>query len=887
MSYIFNLKTEGVIEPLGLTNKNPTFSFNVKNYKSPKLFYKLVVATKSDLIKNEIYDLWESQIFNYKDIFRVKYKGKILNSDTIYYWAVIIIENGKTIYKSKINKFGLGLFKNDWEAKWVERVEIKDIAPIFLKEFYTDKKVVCSAVLYITGLGYFTAYCNNKKVSDDMFVPQVSDYESRELDGLFETAPIGTKKSIYYLRYDITNLIKENSNTLAVLVGNGWYKNREKPNEGNFYYGEPKCIFELRIKYSDGTMQSVCSDKTVYTADSNIIKNTLYTGEIIDFRKKNKWIINNYNIEELKICKELRDSEGALIYQKESCDRVGEVFNSNIIYKEKKYIIYDFKQNHSGILNVILKGNKGAKVKFTYAENLTEDGKDIDVYSTSWGGHIQTDELILSGNVDEYTSQFTIHGYRYCKVEFDIETEIINIKSLFVYSTINKTGKFECSNELFNKINRNYLYTQKSNFHGNVPTDCPHRERRGFLGDGHASLLAAIYNFDMYAGYKKWLKDIHDAQSETGYMPHTAPFAAGGGGTGFGSGCVIIPWKMYNIYGEKSILKDNYNVMINWIKYLNTRHDGDYIIVREEKGWCIGEWFNPILIDLDIPFVNTYFFALCVKLVLQIAYITDNKKDLKWLNALYNNITSTWINKYYDKEKHQFCKGTKGAAFFGLDLEILNKEEEKLCLDNTLKYYKDVLEYHIETGIFGTPLMLKHLSKSGYNDVIYKIMNRTDYPSYGFMIKNGATTLWEGFEKRTGPDYLLRDGCPQTGYGVSHNHPMLGSISEWFYKSVAGLNIDKIGSTRKIIIKPYFNGDITFANAEVNTVFGVASVNWKKDNNKININIEIPYSCYALFEVNIKNDIQNYYINKKCYKQKNKNLSIKLKYGKHNIIIEY
>ena len=839
---IKSLKVCGAVAPVALTEKNFRFSFVIDGSAEEKERLKIAVASSLDKIENGDYDVWQSEAFLSNEQNVVFAPSEVFHSDKEYFWRVV---GEQTV--SDVATFGVGLKKEEWTARWVAREAASEVAPIFLSRFSLQKQVK-RAKLYVCGLGYFEAYINGEVVGNDGFVPQVSDYGDRPLNGCFETTPVGTRKSVYYLAYDISKALKAD-NDIAVLVGNGWFKNREKPNEGNFYYGEPKCIFEMRISYVDGTEEIFASNGgNVKIGDSNLLRNTLYTGEIVDFTKALRLRTCEYEENELQPCKEVRDEEGEFLYQKEPSDTVSERIEVKEKTQKDGKTLFDFGQNHSGVLTVRVKGKKGTRVEFTYGENKTVDG-DIDVYSSSWGGHIQKDLLILGGAEDFYRSKFTVHGYRYAEMQTDGEVEILQIYSEFVHSAVAVDGDFQCSEPLFEQILKNYRYTHCSNLHGNVPTDCPHRERRGFLGDGHAAMGAAMYAFDMYLSYGKWMKDIRDTQSLTGYMPHTAPFSGGGGGPGFGSGCIIIPYLYYRFYGDKSGLEEGYTGMLNWIKYLNTRHDGDYIIVREEAGWCIGEWFNPTLINLDIPFANTYFFILSLDKVIEITKILGRERELPWLTALRGKVCEAFMRKYYNAEKHSFCGDGKGAAFFGVDLGLLNEDDSRICVDRAVEHIKNDLNYHLETGIFGTPLMFKILSKYGRKDVLCKILSKTDYPGYGYMIARGATTLWEGFEERDGPSYLLRDGLPQTGYGVSHNHPMLGSVCQWMFAELAGLNVSDLGATREIQFTPYTGGTLTYASAYKETVYGTAKIDWKKSDGKTTAEVVVPYGCQGKFIV--------------------------------------
>jgi alpha-L-rhamnosidase len=833
------LTTEYVQNPMALTERQPVFSFVGVPGEGGTCFC-IAVADRTDLLPHRP-DMWQSEVFDYADTCYVRYAGKPLLADTVYYW---VVTDGAGNVISKTARFGMGLFSGDWRARWVGRPAPMENAPIFLQGFrMPDASALSSARLYITGLGYFVAYINGKRVSADAFVPQVSDYESRPLNDLFETAPVDTKKTVYYLCYEVSALLNVGENTLACLVGNGWYHNREKANEGNFCYGEPKALFELRLTFSDGNGMTVESGADTRIADSNLLKNTLYTGEIVDFCVKNRWNLYEYKAQELSPAVTLPDSEGELLAQTQATEGASEVFAPVCTYKHKTHTLYDFGQNHSGLPHITLTGKKGARVKLFYGEEMNAD-ETVDVFSSSWGCSVQTDELILSGGMDEYCPTFTIHGYRYLQAELPMGAVVKSIRSEFVHSMVERDGAFSCAQPLFERINQNYCYTHLSNLHGNVSTDCPHRERRGYLGDGHAHFSAALYNFGMRLSFDKWLKDIRDAQSRTGYMPHTAPFAGGGGGPGFGMGCILMPLKYYHFYGDVSVLHKAYMSAVNWVKYLNTRHDGNYIVVREEKGWCIGEWFNPVRIDLDIPFANTYFFAKSVALCREMAILTNNTRDLKWLDALYGRICAAFLQKYYDPECHVFCGGGKGAAFFGLDLGLLNANESVTCL-NTWIDKSAADEHRIETGIFGTPLMIDVLAAYGRNDVLYQIFSRNDYPSYGYMIARGATTLWEAFEERIGPEYIMRENIVEGGYGTTHNHPMRGSVCVWFYEHVAGLGLAKIGSQREMTVSPYIEGELTHATARKRTIFGAAAVEWKKTGKTVEITFCVPFCVTA------------------------------------------
>ena len=400
-----------------------------------------------------------------------------------------------------------------------------------------------------------------------------------------------------------------------------------------------------------------------------------------------------------------------------------------------------------------------------------------------------------------------------------------------VHTDVDTVGSFECSNALFNKIHENYTRTQLGNFHGSFSSDCPHRERLGYTGDGQVITESTIFNFDMRQFYLKWLDDIDDARNKkTGYVPHTAPFGGGGGGPAWGSAYVIVPWLYYLYYGDSEVLYKHYSGMKHWVDYLGTRTDGDYIVVREEpNGWCLGDWATPDKIELPEPLVNTAYYYHVSHIMSKVAGVLQNETDRERFSVLADSIRLNFNNQFLDPETLNYWEGRQGANIFPLAFGLVPDLIHKEVFTNLIDHLKEIDE-HFDTGILATPLLLDVLTDLKQHDLAYRIMNQRDFPSFGDYIEGkGATTLWENW-----------DG------GSSHSHPMYGSVIRWFYNDLAGINpVEEAPGFKKFDLKPVFPEDLKFVKCDYNSNYGLIRSEWMKKTKDIAWTIGIPANCIA------------------------------------------
>ncbi|RYG43808.1 hypothetical protein EON79_16250, partial [bacterium] len=402
-----------------------------------------------------------------------------------------------------------------------------------------------------------------------------------------------------------------------------------------------------------------------------------------------------------------------------------------------------------------------------------------------------------------------------------------------VHTAVTGIGTFECSNPLFNRIHEAYLKTQRANFHGSISSDCPHRERLGYTGDGQVAMEAALYTFDLFQFYRKWIDDMDDARNhKTGFVTHTAPFGGGGGGPAWGSAYVIMPWLYYCRYGDASLLRRHYSGMKQWVSYLGTRTDEKGLVVREEpNGWCLGDWGTPTEVKIPEPLVNTAYFYHVTDIMSKVAGVLGEGDDHDRFVTLGEKIKSDFNAAYYDGAKKRYGDGRQGADSFALALGLVPKDRSSLVFGSLLEELKR-LNYHFDTGILGTPLMVKVLSQNDRDDVVYELMNQRDFPGFGYLLDDKNSTLWEFW-----------DGV------ASHCHPMFGSVVSWFYDGLAGIQTDPASAgMQHFSIEPKTVQNLDYCKASYTNLFGKIRSEWKRlENGKHRFTIEVPPNTSATF----------------------------------------
>lgn len=826
-----NLRCEYLRNPLGIDVTKPNLSWNFQTQKrnQHQSAYRIIAAGSLEKIHQNIGDLWDSGKVNSDQSIHIPYSGKKLESRMQVFWKVRVWDqNNQPSDWSQIAKWEMGLLEpSDWQAKWIGESEDKNPdsqqtgpAPYFRKDFEI-KKDVKSTRAYVCGLGYYELYVNDK-VGDYVLAPIPTNYDRRNLRHLLYHYDDQSTTRVLYNIFDVTKHLSKGENVVGMILGNGWYNQRDRTVEGWMWYDTPRLIIQIEIDYKDGTREIVISDESWKVSTGPITYNGIFTGEFYNAGlEMDGWSRRHFDDSTWKKAQPVRAPTGRLEAQLAPPDNIVKTLRPvSVSNRSENVYIFDIGQMISGWVRLKIKGTRGTKVILRYIEEMGNDYGQKDVY-------------ILKGEgVEIFEPRFTWHAFRHVEVSgVTGSLTLDDLEGRAVNTAVDTVGHFECSNELFNKIYRNYIWTQLGNFHGSFSSDCPHRERLGYTGDGQLLVESSILNFDMAQFYRKWLNDIDDARNKvTGYVPHTAPFGGGGGGPAWGSAYVIGPWFFYQYYGDTKILQKHYSGMKHWIEYLSTRTDKDGIVVKEEPhGWCLGDWAAPGKVEIPPPLVNTCYYYYLAHIMSNVANILDKAEDSVYFSDLANKIRIAVNKKFFDKENNKYWTSRQGADVFPLAFGMVPKNHIsdvlESMIDNILKN-----NGHFDTGILATPLMLEVLTKYGREDIAFTLMNQRDYPGFGdYIIGKGATTLWENWD----------------GKG-SHSHPMYGSVIRWFFKALAGINPDpQAPGFKHTIIKPTICGDLTHARAEYNSIYGKISSEWKLKNENLYLNVEIPPNTTA------------------------------------------
>lgn len=801
----------GVENPLGIT-QNPQFSFETDGDFT-------AVRVQCENAYGKVF--WDKTVVTDKN-FGITYDGRKLEDGELVVYRIGLYQGERFCGFSHNGWFERGISPENLLAKWVYNPDFNGESPVFLQSFHTEKPVR-SVRLYVTGLGYFDAYINGKSVDEHYFKPVVTVYDDRPLNDIIPYFFNNPEKIVHYHTYDITDKIGKD-NLIAVSVGGGWYYNVEKEMEGNYSYGSPRAVYEVVVTYQDGTKEIIVSGENTRVAACHIRKSTLFKGEIQDFHFKKPEDFILADIEDLPFASLVETAPtGRLQGNIWPTDYVKEVLSPVSEHTNENRRIIDFGRNHAGVIRITATGADGAKMVVKLAENLDEKG-ELDHLSTGWNYLIETDECIFSGKKEIFSPRYTFHGYRYAEIVCEGDVTIQDIQSLVITSDIERSGKFECNIPILNTINEMYVHTQESNMHGCIPSDCPHREKRGFTGDGQVTCASAMCSFDMRSFYKKWMRDIVGCQDPaTGSVPHTAPYSGGGCSPGFGSAIAILPMEYYKYYADDSLLKQYLPNILAWIEYLNNQHEGDYIVVREEREWSLGEWCCPEKIEVPREYIKTCFFSKCCKLALGAMRIVGDYTHYERIQTLREQINAAIKKTYYDGT--DFCEAKNAANLFALDCDVLDGEEKEHTILATVARYRKTKK--IDTGIFGTKMLFEFLTANGCEDLAFELITSKEHPSYGFMLENGATTLWECWEKTHTPDFWFSKENFMNGYPASHNHPMLGSSIAWMYSAIGGLDFQQFGKTHTVIFQPKFEKFVNECYTEQLTPFGKVSLRYQ------------------------------------------------------------
>ncbi len=698
------------------------------------------------------------------------------------------------------------------DARWLCPQEDIDAA-IFRAEFNNSKAQ--SAEITVCGLGYFILYINGERVSDDEFAPAYTDYHDRP--DIFLNYPLNDIWShrINCMRYDITPFLKDGKNVIGVMVGGGFYHQTMRKAEGDMNYGKIKLCY--KISFADGTQ--IMSDKNTLYKKGAFVQSNLFYGEKLDYtdfdRKWNTLEAKNDGWE-TPVIVSAPQSE----YYIQDCipDKVCEVLTPELLKDFGEYSVYKISKNISGY-PVLLCSKNGEKVHCEFAEELDCESNLDFTSAADW--QKQSFEFIADGENELYHPYFTWSAFQY----FSVTNNAVPVEVRSIHTDLKVTSSFECSDETLNWYYKTFIDTQLANTHGCIPSDCPHRERLGYTGDGMLTCNAVMTEFDAKEMYKKWLEDIKDCQDKgTGHVQHTAPFAGGGGGpAGWGGAMIVVPYHFYRHYGDVAALRDVYPNMSKFVDYMESRTENGLITREEKDGWCLGDWCTPQKIAIPEPIVNTTLFIIQLKMLVELCGVLG--EDTSYYEKLIVEHTEAVKREYADGDG-SFIGDLQGANSFALEC---GAGDEK-TLESIIEKYAKLQEF--DTGIFGTFSLLNVLYESGNGDLATELLSNKNTVSFETMRKHGATSLWENWNGES-----------------SHCHPMFGASTLYLFSDILGIKQAK-NSVRydEVIIEPCFAKCLDYAKGHITTPHGEISVEWEKTGGKISVCVNLCDGVTAVFK---------------------------------------
>lgn len=822
--------------PLGMDVTSPRFSWKLVSEKNDvvQTAYEIRVAQDPALLSKSNSLVWQSGKIQSDQSLHVPYTGPALRSRERYYWQVRAWDNQKnTSPWSEAKYWEMGLLNsNDWSAKWIEsglpEDSVNGPVPMFRKAFPLNKNVKAARV-YVTAKGMYEGFINGRRIGRAYLTPGWTSYNNR----------------LQYQVYDVTSLLNNGNNVIGVMLGNGWYRGPLAWEKGREIYGKKTALlFQLEITYADDRKETIISDESWKVSSGPIQSSEIYHGEIYDARKEKKgWMQHDLNDAAWKNVVVSDESTGKLIATYGPLVTKHETLKPVKIFTTPKgETVADFGQNLVGLLQLRVSGKAGDQITIHHAEVLDKDG---NFYIDNLRAARQEIQYILKGDgQEEYEPHFTFMGFRYVRVQgFPGQLTPENLVATALYSDMKPTGNFISSHALVNQLQHNIQWGQKGNFL-DVPTDCPQRdERLGWTGDAQVFARTAAYNMNAATFFSKWLKDVAADQTEEGAVPWVIPNVLGSkaaASAGWADVATIIPWKMYQAYGDVNFLKDQYESMKRWVGYME-KNSKDHLW---NTGFHFGDWLFYRPFDdndgraavTDKYLIAQAFFIHSTDILIQTASVLKKEEDEKQYKELRDKIRNAFIKEYMTPNG-RLVSSTQTAYVLALNFDIL---PESLRVQAAQKLADNVKSYgnHLTTGFLGTPYLCHVLTRFGYTDVAYSLLMQETYPSWLYPVKMGATTIWERW------DGVKPDSTFQTPGMNSFNHYAYGAIGDWMYRVIAGIQ-EAAPGYKKITIAPQPGGGLSNATGELETPYGLVKSAWKIENGIFKLDVVVPANTKA------------------------------------------
>ncbi|MDB5249218.1 MAG: Bacterial alpha-L-rhamnosidase [Segetibacter sp.] len=851
---VVNLTCEYKVNPSGIEALSPKFSWELKSDQRnvSQTAYRILVSDSPEFLKANVGNVWDSKKVSSFQSIQVNYIGKTLQPAKVYYWKLMVWDNkNQTSAWSKSATWQMGLLTaQDWKnAKWIayerlpdsninilptdgkkDKYEGANILPLLRKGFRISKPVK-KATMFITGLGHFEMSLNGQKVGDNFLDAGWTKYDKQAL----------------YVPFDVTDQLKQGENALGVMLGNGFYYVPPVPSRYRklkVAFGYPKMICRLAVEYKDGSTENIVSDESWKTASGPVTFSSIYGGEDYDANLEQRgWDAPKFNDEAWKTVLVV-DGPPTLNSQMAEPVKVMETFTpKKVTSLQPNSWVFDLGQNASGIPEITVRGKKGDTVRIIPAELLKEDGSANQRAS---GSPFYLQYILKGEGTETWRPRFTYYGYRYLQINGAVPNGESNpqnlpvleeVKGLHIRNSANSAGTFNSSFDLFNRTHTLIDWAIRSNM-VSLFTDCPHREKLGWLEEAHLMGNSVRFNYDITNLCRKNVQDMMYSETPEGLIPEIAPeyvkFEWGGDmfrdSPEWGSNGIIMPWYMYKWYGDKQVLEKSYPMMQRYADYL-LKKGKNYILSQG-----LGDWYDlgpkapgvSQLTPMGITGTAIYYYDL--NILSQVARLLGKPQDAVKYDKLAVAVREAFNKTFFNKETKQYGTGSQAANAMAVYMKLVESQYKQAVVDNIVKDIRS-RNNSLTAGDIGYRYLLRVLEQEGRSDVIFDMNSRSDVPGYGYQLAKGATALTESW---------------QAYPTASNNHFMLGHLMEWFYTGLAGINqSERSVAYKDIVINPQIVGTVTSAKATYQSLYGTILSQWTKDNNTIELTTEIPANTTA------------------------------------------
>ena len=836
---VTGMQTEHLTDPLGIDATHPRLSWRLKGGERniEQTAYALVVGTDSAAILGGEGragygaaghgKIWQTGK-RWGPAQLVTYDGPSLQPFTRYYWRVTVWNREGQAGQGPVASFETGMLdQSHWKGSWItDTKDIRTKPAAYFRHSFSLTKTIVSARAYVAAAGLYELFINGKRVGDHVLDPMYTRFDRRNL----------------YVTYDVTEYLNNGSNAIGMLLGNGWY-NLQSTAVWYFdkapWRARPSFCLDLRITYTDGSTETISSGKDWRTALSPVVFNSIYTGEHVDARldiphwNEGPFIDTGWkNVIFTGVPSQHVVAQGSVpIRIKDTVNAVDVKRFSDTDY------VFDLGRNIAGVSRIIVQGPAGTILRLKHGERLYPTGhvdqSNIDVHyrPTDDSDPFQTDIYILKGEGEEtFQPRFNYKGFQYVEVTASqpVALKQNSLTGYFMHSDVRPVGTIQSSNPTINQIwaatNNSYL----SNLFG-YPTDCPQREKNGWTGDAQIAVETGLYNFDAITVYEKWLADLRDEQQPNGVLPSIVP--TGGWGYEWGNGpdwtsaIAIIPWNVYMFYGDPQLLRDCYENIKRYVDHINSLYPSGLTT------WGLGDWI-PVKSKTPVEFTSTAYYYADVVILAQAAKLFHKDEDSAYYSRLAAKIKAAFNEKYLNKVTGAYGSGLQtelsAALYWHLVPTPIIPKTAAVLAD---RVRADSMK--LDVGLLGTKTILNALSENGYADLAYRLASNETEPSWGWWMKNGATTLYENWPINAGSD-------------ISMNHIMFGEIGAWFYKGLGGILPDTAEpGFRHIRLQPHFVTGLNEFNATHDCPFGTIASHWQRDGDHLTYTATIPAGASA------------------------------------------